>query len=398
MDSDAIHPVDRPEARLSAVVLNVALVFPYPVMPLLIGGAADARGYEDSQLGLISAAFMGGFALVNLLGILWVRRYDWKALTKLASIAAALSLAVPIFLPGFGILLGALFIAGIAGGMVVGLTLASLGDTREPEVNFAWAWVLQMVVGITVSYSLPRLVAAEQMLNVTLGFLACFALIAMPFIRWLPRTGRKSASATSSTSSVAPSSASIVLVGLMVIVLVFIAEGGVWTFFERIGNAKGFGREFIGTVIATQFIGATIGSLSAALTGTRFGRVGPVTVAVTGCIVSVVIFQLGTGSAAFLIGGFLYGWAWNYGSPYRMALVADADVTGRFVTMIPAMQAMGAAIGPALAGFVIVGGSFLYVYVAASLAWMSALALFIWANQELHSLRRASDPATPKEA
>jgi dipeptide/tripeptide permease len=66
-----------------------------------------------------------------------------------------------------------------------------------------------------------------------------------------------------------------------------------------------------------------------------------------------------------------------------MALVAEADISGRFVTMIPGMQALGSVIGPALAGILVIDGSFALVYIMASVAWLIALALFFVANRFL---------------
>jgi predicted MFS family arabinose efflux permease len=66
-----------------------------------------------------------------------------------------------------------------------------------------------------------------------------------------------------------------------------------------------------------------------------------------------------------------------------MALAAKADVTGRFSTFIPAMQTLGAAVGPALGGMLVVGGSFTYVYLMSTVAWIVTVGLFFAARSRL---------------
>jgi len=79
----------------------------------------------------------------------------------------------------------------------------------------------------------------------------------------------------------------------------------------------------------------------------------------------------------------LFALAWNLGSPYRMALATRSDSSGRYSTFVPAMQTLGAALGPAIAGLLIVKGSFTSVYIMSTAAWLLTLVLFIAANKRM---------------
>ena len=85
----------------------------------------------------------------------------------------------------------------------------------------------------------------------------------------------------------------------------------------------------------------------------------------------------------FFVGVMLFALAWNLGSPYRMALAMRADVSGRFSTLVPAMQTLGAGIGPAFAGMLVTGNSFYRVYVMCTIAWLVTIFLFFGAQQYL---------------
>jgi hypothetical protein len=81
----------------------------------------------------------------------------------------------------------------------------------------------------------------------------------------------------------------------------------------------------------------------------------------------------------------LFALGWNLGSPYRMALATRADVSGRYATFVPAMQTLGAALGPALAGLLVIDGSFLYVYLMCTAAWVATILLFLAAQRRLRA-------------
>ena len=60
-----------------------------------------------------------------------------------------------------------------------------------------------------------------------------------------------------------------------------------------------------------------------------------------------------------------------------MGLVAELDSSGRFTPMISGMQTLGGAIGPAVAGLLVINGVFFYVYLFVCSLWLLALLLFV---------------------
>jgi MFS family permease len=164
---------------------------------------------------------------------------------------------------------------------------------------------------------------------------------------------------------------------LAVLMLNVIAEGGVWTFLERIAISQGHDTRFAANVISASFFTAGAGSLLAALIGARFGRTKPFLLAVAASIASVGMFWFGAAKPVYFIAVLLFAAAWNLGSPYRMALAVSADKSGRYTTFVPAMQTLGAALGPAFAGMLIIDGSFAYVYILSITLWLVTVVLFL---------------------
>jgi len=174
---------------------------------------------------------------------------------------------------------------------------------------------------------------------------------------------------------------------LLVLLLNVMAEGAIWAFLERIAVGGGFSTEFAANVMAVSFFASGLGSIFAATIGTRFGSTRPFIAAVCLSIASVWVLWAGGAEPVFFAGVMLFALAWNLGSPYRMALATRADASGRYSTLVPAMQTLGAALGPALAGLLIVDGSFLYVYLMCTVAWVATIILFLAASRHLRGSR-----------
>jgi predicted MFS family arabinose efflux permease len=137
--------------------------------------------------------------------------------------------------------------------------------------------------------------------------------------------------------------------------------------------------------MAFSFFASGIGSIAAAMMGRRFGSNGPFVIAVVLSISSVWVLWASSTESIFFAGVMLFALAWNLGSPYRMALATRADSSGRFSTFVPAMQTLGAALGPAIAGLLVVNGSFTPVYIMSTTAWILTLVLFIAASRRMRN-------------
>jgi predicted MFS family arabinose efflux permease len=132
-----------------------------------------------------------------------------------------------------------------------------------------------------------------------------------------------------------------------------------------------------------SFFASGVGSVLAAIVATRLGIKPPFVAAVCLSIASVWILWIADTQSLFFAGIMVFALAWNLGSPYRMALATRADTTGRFSTFVPAMQTLGAALGPAVAGLLVVDDSFFYVYVMSTVAWLLTVVLFFGASLRL---------------
>jgi predicted MFS family arabinose efflux permease len=379
-----MNDVNSWPARIAAVTLNVIGITYYNIMPLLLGGAADSHGVTESQLGFAAAAYTGGMAIVNFGGFLWLRRYNWKHLMLVGNLIAAIALVYPTVNFSYQTWLMCNLLAGLATGLGFGVSIACLGDTREPERNFAMAYAGQTFLSALLIFNLPRIDIGLDIFELGHWIVATLMLAAILLVTILPSAGAKNGRLPISSDAIRsgwPRAA--LLMALLMLFLNVVAEGAVWAFLERIAVASHLDTKFAATVIAISFFAAGAGSIVAVIIGTRFGSGKPFAAAIFMSITSVTVLWVGESAAAYITGVLLFAAAWNLGSPYRMALAAKADITGRFSTFIPAMQTLGAAVGPALGGMLIVGGSFAYVYLMSTAAWIATVFLFFAARSRL---------------
>lgn len=383
-----VTDVNETPARLGAAALNVICISYYNVLALIVGSAADDRGLTPDQLGFAASAFLAGLAIVNFAGFLWLRRFNWRWLVAICNLIASLAFLYPIFVFSFEIWFACNLLAGTATGISYGISIACLGDARQRERNFAVAYLGQTFLSAAIIFSLPRISSTLDIFALGQGIAAVLMLLGILLLPLLPASGTKAQPVARSRvlgvdEARSRLSRTALIMALTLLMLNVAAEGAIWTFLERIAVADGHDTRFAATVIAASFFTAGIGSLLAALAGARFGRSKPFLLAVAASITSVVMFWLGGEAAVYVIAVLLFAAAWNLGSPYRMALAVDADTTGRYTTFVPAMQALGATIGPALAGLLIVNGSFAYVYLTSILMWIVTIVLFLGASKRL---------------
>jgi predicted MFS family arabinose efflux permease len=364
---------DAVAVRLSALLTAAALMVYYSSMPIILGRAAESLGLTEAQLGYLGGAFAAGVTIASFASIVLVRRLPWRPLVLFSSLAAALAFLAPLWAHGFNSLLVFHVLAGLSCGVGYSVAIACIGHGPNPTRDYALCFVLQTLVGITVSYSLPRFTEPENSYNQTLVVLAIFASLAAIIGQRFPRHSPALSEGVAVAARALPLA---VFSALFVIFLVYAGDGAVWAFAERIAVLGGLTPEQAGAGVGWSLFAGTIGSLSAAVIGTRWGFIKPMFIAILASVVSVIWLQYQHSALGFILAIALNGWAWNFGSGFRMGLVATLDRSGRFTPLITGMQLLGTTAGTGLAGMMVIDGDFRWVYLFASALWVLGMIIF----------------------
>ncbi len=372
---------------LTASLISALVVLYWQFMPVVLGSVAEARGYSESELGFLASAYAGGLFLTTLSGVFWVRRYDWKVLIRAGSFISALAFIVPIIDVSYEVLLVCHLLASLGGGLGYGVTLSLLGDTKDPARNYAISFFAQVALGIVATLALSNIESPILALNSGFVLMAVVMLLNIYLARYIPRKGLKTGRLQDiEPGTIVPRKFAIPCL-LLAVVLVFTGDGAIWAFLERIGAAVD-SRSLGGSLVTASLIGGVFGSLAGGVLGIRWGYILPMTVAIGVSILSVFMFAVLKQPGELILAALINGFGWNFGIAYRMGLVAELDVTGRYTVLVPSMQTLGNTIGPASAGILIDMGGFNYAYYFASAGWLLALALYLVSHREYTLIRR----------
>ncbi len=315
------------------------------VMPLYVGALAVDFEFTDARIGSLLSTELGAAAIASLLALFWIRICNWRlvsvALLVVLLLGNLISIQVGDYFTG---LVGSRAISGFAAGSLMAIALAALGDSRLQTRNFGFGVAAQLTVSGCLLIVLPGFVARWGATSI-FGLFALAALLGMLMARWLPAAGD-----SADREKISDRRSWLPLWGLAGSASIFIAQAAVWAFIERMAASAGFTADFIGMALGISVIAGLGGALLAGWLGSRRGWLIPMTAAMVGEVLCLT-FLLGEFSAvAYFVVVVAYSICWNFWLPLQMAVIAETDVSGRFIALITLAQASGIAIGPALAG------------------------------------------------
>ncbi|GIK35977.1 MAG: hypothetical protein AMXMBFR45_02710 [Gammaproteobacteria bacterium] len=325
------------------------------LMPMIVGGLVDGYGYSEQQAGNIAA--MEGFGLVaaSVIAALWIRVFSWTRALLAAFLGYALLNAISAGVAAYPALLALRFLSGFAGGCVFAVTVAALGDDREPDRAFGLAQAVQGLLMLAGFFTAPWLLQRWGV-GALYFMLAGAALAMLATLRRFPARGRELVAAVVAGGGSTGNSL-LIWLALAASVVFFINVFGFWAFVERIGQAAGLPAATIGLALGLSQVTAIAGALAAAWASDRYGRYWPLLLVLVGQCAALFALLGQFGPLLYFLATGAYQALFIVAVSYQMGAVAKLDVRGRFLVMMTGAQGLGAAVGPALAAELIGAGS-----------------------------------------
>jgi MFS family permease len=156
--------------------------------------------------------------------------------------------------------------------------------------------------------------------------------------------------------------------------------GALWTYVERMGVGIGLSSPETGSILSAALALSVLGALGASWLGDRWGRRAPLALAMLAQLLALVLLMR-SDAASYAAGAVVYSLAWAFAVPYLYSLVASLDESGRLIVLAPAAQAVGAALGPAVAASLLSGAAYAPVSAVAAAALIASM-LFTAAARE----------------
>lgn len=336
-------------AVLTAIVLAISGVSFFHYMPQLVGGFQDYVGLTAAQGGFIVSANVAGIAIGSALGFLWVHDASWRMVGKLSLTAAVIGNLLAIPLESAGVLIALRFLIGLASGSTLALAYAMFAATQRPDRNFGLFLVCSLSSGAVVIPAIPYLMTLFGVAAVYLA-LALIPAIGLFLTNWIPPHGSAHRLAHGGQEKII---LPVVIVALLANLVYYIAQGGVWSYLERIATAAGQAASATANALAMSMFAAGMGALLASWLDRQLGRAFPIGFAILLTITSLWLLMGVFSASIFLLAVALFNFANNYGHPYLMGYMAAIDKSGRYVVVSAAMQTGGMALGPLISALVL---------------------------------------------
>ena len=345
--------IDSPKAIIGAIGVMAMVPMFFLVMPMYVGALSDDYGFSNAQIGYLISIELGSAALASLTALFWLRQVNWRAALFVFLILLAAVNVLSILVEGaYEKLLLIRAIAGFSAGAMMAIALAALGDTQNQDRNFAFGVMGQLGLSGCLLLVLPYFIGGWGAASVfTVFLIAC--VIAAPLVRWIPKMGKAPA-----VTRITERRSLLPLWGLAGSAAIFVGQAAVWAFIERMGSAAGLSPGTIGLALGGSVFAGMAGALAASWVAGRKGRRMPMALAMIGEVVCLLFLFGSYTTVVYFAVVIIYSVCWNFWLPYQMSVIADTDVSGRFVALITLSQAVGIAVGPALVGPLITQNNF----------------------------------------
>jgi len=372
-ESSATADLSSFRGLATAILLGVIGPEVFIVQPGFVQGLVQHLGFDEKGANYTAFAEMFGIAATTVALTFLARPLDWRRVLNaslLVMFAANVACTFVRDLETFAVIR---FLAGFGAGGVVSLSFTVIGLTPNPDRNFGLLIMWVLIYGALGLFVMPSAFDTLGMSGV-LWFFALFPLVALPFVRYMPRTGETAAQVEQDAVDLGTP---LKMSALLAMLVYYLAQGAVWANLFLIGVHAGVGEQQVANGLTISQFAGIGGALAAVLLAHRTSRVFALALGIVGG--TVVLYPLvGTmGSMYFALVVSIYNFAWNFTNPVQLGAMASFDRRGRVVVYAVAAQMCGLAFGPFLAATVISNGNLAPVIWLGIGLFLLSLALFL---------------------
>lgn len=360
----------------SIVLTGLASAAIIVAMPGLLAGMSMNLGLTGSQIALIISSEMVGTTATTLVVAAGLGKLDRRKAAFAGLVLILLTNLVSALAPGFLMLIGARFVAGLAAGVLQGILSASIAATPIPDRIFAIYLTANLTMTTIMLGLLSRFSGAGHPEWLFLSVVT-LAVLAILLLRWLPaepvaRPSQKTA-VTRSRGGYGPAA----LLGTFILL---IGVGLTWPLVGVLGLDRDMSAEAVASALSLATTGGIVASLLVSGIGDKAGRRLPISAGAAGLCVAVLILVFGSGRTGFAAAAFIFMFCWILILPYCAGLVAVIDPSGRLSVLWVTMQFAGLAIGPIIAAGLLLSAAELPFY-GSILCFGIAAALTLYAER-----------------
>lgn len=362
---------------VSASMMAAAGAAVFLLLPIIIGSAMDNLSLNEEQAGLLASSYFGGYLCACIASFELVRRMSHRTLAKGSYAALSLNLFAAGLLQNPVVTAFFMALAGAGAGVLFGLAILIVGQTRNADSHFGILLVTQQLFAAALLFTLPQWVIPKFGFSGLMVALSIALGMGLFLLQGTDNSPEVKSRRKAKQSTKVPFLRQIII-GLFALMVHFAALSAVWAFIERMAVDQGLPTDQIGNALAFSMLGGIIGGLMVALLGSRIGRRIPVGLSLIAFLGVFYCYSTNFDMLDFALVSFIFSLFWNYILGYQMAIIAELDQADRYSVFIPGAQALGAVTGPAAAGFIITDQGYTAVLSIASIIVFITSGLFLY--------------------
>ena len=344
-------------ARFLLAFLATAGFFYVNIMPALVDGLKVGLRFSNKQAGLVGSCNVYGAACGAFLIVFLVRRINWRSAAHLF-LLGLIGMDLLSMLVKFPFaLMGARFVHGFIGGMLVGLSFSIIARTIAPDRTFGVLLLVQVFAGGLGVMTLPLLVPRFGT-NVLFASLILFSITTLVMLQFLPDYPVKAP--VPRTPGAAPERLQWqpLLLALLSVFFFQAANMGLYAFIIGLGKHHGLQLTFISETLGVANWIATLGAVLVIVLSTRFGISKPILAGMLLALVGTYTLHFSEVKWIWIAANVGTGITWNFVISHLLGMCARFDQTGQTAVWGGFASKMGLASGPMLASFIVGAGNY----------------------------------------
>jgi len=377
--------------RIPLMLAHCAGMVDLVALPVWVGALIAQYQFTPQQAGGLATLFLIGAVISSLFFAPRFNRIDSRTAAAAGFAIACLAFFAAAFVSDFAPLAVLHFVAGVAIGCALSFTHGTIAHSANPHRLFAIVGMALGVFAIVFLGITPNLIAAfgGPMLFRTFAVIMAVAAIAA-IVAFPTATARSGEDIIEEVSHLRPA----VWFGIAGVSCMALTQAMMFSFLERIGIDRGFGREAVtGVLITLGFVNLFPAPLAALLER----RVSPHRVLFVGPIVQALIalaISFGSSFPAYAAPAIFFAAVMIFSHTFAFGVLSKLDPTARALAGTPAMLMTGSAVGPILGGTLVQGFGYGSLGVAAVV--FAVIAVFLFSKVHAPDTPILAAPDEPK--
>jgi predicted MFS family arabinose efflux permease len=341
--------IDTRRGQAVLIACHVAGMIDMVALPIWVGTLVQRYGFNAQQAGGLVTLFLGAVVVAS---VLLGPRFDHLPRRWIPSIGygiTALAFLGASYSHGFAVLAAFHVLGGLGVGCGLSITHGTMGRTGNPSRAFAYAQTVLGLFAVVFLGVVPRLITALGGPVMFYAFV-CVMVVAVVFSAVGFPVVKGAAVVDVQERRPAMPLSLATWCAIAGVVLLIINQSMMFSFFERIGHDRNFGADNVNAVLLSIAIITLFPSAFAAMLQRRLSAR---TVALAAPWVQAALGLTVTNAGTFVpyaVAGALYPFVTIFAHTFLFGLIARLDRSGRASASMPAMMMSGSAIGPFLAG------------------------------------------------